>query len=303
MSSAVREGALTPLRVALHLALFALTLITTAVSGLQIQRNFAQRMPLGEPDWQLFLESLRQPSLLSAGLPFAGALLGILLAHEFGHYCACRYYRVPATLPYFLPAPTLIGTFGAFIRIPAPIYWRHALFDIGIAGPLAGMAVALPVLAIGLCWSIAVPGSSQHATWEFGLPLLLRAAQDWLFPGTPVRDVLWHPVAYAGWVGLFATGLNLLPIGQLDGGHLLYAVAGKRHRALSIAFALLLALIGVRWYWPWVVWSAVLLLFGLRHPVLHDQTPLGRGRTVLAILAALLFVLCFMPAPLNTVRG
>ena len=252
---------------------------------------------------------LGRSDLLAIGLRFSLPTLFILLCHELGHYLACRRYRLPATLPYFLPAPIGVGTFGAFIRIRAPLRSKRELFDVGVAGPLAGFAALLPFLAWGIARSTPVPvqrlpdfdGSSAFLF----LPgqSLLQSLLVRLFHGPlPEGWILdLHPFALAGWIGLFATMLNLVPLGQLDGGHLLYAVAGRWQRQAAVALWLLLAVAGIYWR-GWFFWCAVTLVMGLRHPaVLDEATPLDAPRRRLAVAALAVFLLCFMPVPIEVV--
>ncbi len=282
----------------LHWLLFLATLLTTTVLGARIAFNFEQNLPAFdlEADIAIFSRVLAEPGLLLGGLPYSMTLMTILLAHEFGHYLACVYYRIDASLPYFLPAPTFIGTFGAFIRFRSPIYSRRVLFDVGFAGPLAGFLVLLPALGIGMSLSKIIPGIGQQGDMAFGSPLLLRILEWAIFPGVPPGDIYLHPVARAAWVGLLATSLNLLPIGQLDGGHILYAFFARRHLLVSTLVCLALIPLGLL-YWPWAVWGALFLIFARRHFSIVDDTPIGPGRTRLGMLAAALFVLCFIPEP------
>ncbi len=213
---------------AIAVVLFLLTLISTLVVG----ASFAASYALGEsPDidgfFSIYAMLLHDPQVLLTGVPFAFTLLGILLAHELGHYFACRYYGISASYPYFIPAPTLIGTLGAFIRIRSPIQNRKALFDVGLAGPVVGFLFAIPALAIAIAYSREIPLSQAHPSVIFGDPLAMRILLALLRPGVPPSALLLHPVGRAAWVGLFATALNLLPGGQLDGGHILYAAASK----------------------------------------------------------------------------
>ena len=248
-------------------------------------------------DFSVFGYIWERPFSLAAGLPFSLTLMAILLAHEMGHYLACRYYRVDASLPYFMPAPTVIGTLGAFIRIRSPIYSKRVLFDVGIAGPLAGFVILLPVLGIGLALSKILPGIGARGDVVFGTPPLMWILEKAIFPGVPVPDVYLHPVARGAWVGILGTALNLLPIGQLDGGHILYSFVGERHRTISKVFIIALVPLGTL-YWPWFVWAAVLLLFGLRHPAVFDSSRLSPGRRRLGYIALAIFGLCFMAAPI-----
>jgi membrane-associated protease RseP (regulator of RpoE activity) len=262
--------------------------------------NFdANRPAFTESDLLGFAHLWTQPGDLASGLPFSITLLLILLAHEFGHYFACTYYGVDASLPYFVPSPTLIGTFGAFIRVRTPIYSRRALFDVGAAGPMAGFVVLLPALFIGMLLSKIVPGIANSGDLVFGVPAIQRLTEMLVFPGVRHQDIYLHPMARAAWVGIFATALNLLPIGQLDGGHILYSLAGRYHRTLSRVFVAMLVPMGI-FYWPWLVWAAFLLFFGMRHPAIYDNSPLGPARAKLAWVALALFLLCFMLAPLET---
>ncbi len=221
-----------------------------------------------------------------------------------GHYLACVYYRVDASLPYFLPAPTLIGTFGAFIRIRAPIFYRTHLFDIGIAGPIAGFVFLVPAMAIGVAWSKVIPGIGAESDLQFGVPLLQRLFESMLFPGTDSSDIYLHPMARAAWAGALATALNLLPIGQLDGGHVMYSFVGeRRHWFFSRVFVgVLVALFALTSYFGWLVWAVLLFFFALRHPVIYDTEPLGPGRKLLGLGAAAMLLLSFTVIPM-TIRG
>ena len=284
---------------AIAVSLFLLTLISTLAVGAQFASSYASGQT---PDFDDFFSTyatlLAHPQLLLAGMPFAFTLIGILLAHELGHFFACRYYGISASYPYFIPAPTLIGTMGAFIRIRSPIYNRKALFDVGLAGPVVGFLFAIPALAIAVLSSKVVPLSDAHASIVFGQPLALRLLAAVLRPGVPVGDLLLHPVGRAAWVGLFATALNLLPGGQLDGGHILYAAASKYHRRVTIGVALLLLPLGLFFWKGWILWSIILLALGFRHPPLLNQwEQLDRRRLIWAGVAVLIFILCFMPMP------
>ena len=233
-------------------------------------------------------------------MPFSLTLLTILLAHEFGHYLAAQFHRVDASLPYFMPSPFL-GTFGAFIRVRSPIYSKRVLFDIGIAGPLAGFVFLLPALAIGLAFSKVIPGIAHQGSLHFGVPRLQWLLERADFPGRATGDIYLHPMARAAWIGMFATALNLLPIGQLDGGHILYSFFPSRHRLISTWFCILLMLP----LWPHGGSAGssglVLLLFlGRRHPVIYDPTDHDDpGRRRLGWIALLIFVLCFICEPIS----
>lgn len=284
----------------LHILLFLLTLLSATVVGAGFAESFAANRPTSfDGDLYGYIRMWRQPLFLLQGLPFSLTLLTILMAHEMGHYLTARYYGVDVSLPYFLPAPTLIGTMGAFIRIRSAIYSKRALFDIGIAGPLAGFVVLLAPLAVGLSLSKVAPGVIHRSDLIFGSPLLLRMFAWVQFPGIPVGDIYLHPVARAAWVGLLATALNLLPIGQLDGGHILYSFVGERMRWLSRIFIALLIPMGFYFAYSWLVWAVLLFFFGMRHPVIYDPYPIGRARTWLGIAALLILILSFTLSPVR----
>jgi len=286
-------------RLWLHLLLFAATVVTTLAVGAQLTYNFSHGLPAFDLNRSLnpFSVVWGHPERLWWGLPFSMALLGILLAHEMGHYLACRYYGIAVSYPYFIPAPTIIGTLGAFLRIRQPIRSRRVLFDVGVAGPLAGFVVALPLLIAGMAVSRADALVNEPGVVSFGSPLLVRFVEALFFPGVPAASIELHPVARAAWVGLFATALNLLPIGQLDGGHILYSLIGDVHRKLSRVFAAMLLPLGY-FLWPgWLLWAVLMLILGTRHPVLFDPRPLDSGRRWLGALALVIFLLCFTPAP------
>ena len=285
-------------RVWLHLLLFVLTVVTTLAVGAHFDFNYRHNQPAVNVEQSLnpFVDLLRYPTLLLNGLPFSLALLTILMAHEMGHYVACRYHGIAASYPYFIPAPTIIGTMGAFIRIRSPIISRRALFDVGISGPLVGFVVAMPILIGGMLFSKTLPASTFYEPLAFGNPMLINILHSVLFPGTGDEVLYLHPVARAAWVGLFATALNLLPIGQLDGGHILYAVVGEKHKLLSRIFLLMLIPLGYLWV-GWIMWSVLLFFLGMRHPAIFDPMPLDRERRWLAAVALVIFLLCFTPSP------
>jgi Zn-dependent protease len=291
----------------LSVALFVLTVISTLAVGREFSVSYAQNRPPFAglenpfaPTWH----ALIHPRLLLGGIPFAFTLLGILLAHELGHYFACRYYKINASYPYFLPAPTLIGTFGAFIRIRSPIFNRKALFDVGFSGPLVGFVLAVPILIAGIYMSKVVPNAQAGALVIFGNPPLVKFLLAIFYPGVPAQNILLSPVALAAWVGLFATALNLLPVGQLDGGHIIYSVASSSHRRISMTFGVGLFAIGI-FFWrnggsEWLIIALLLLVLGFRHPPLVDPwTPLDAKRRAWAMVALIIFLLCFTPLPLS----
>lgn len=246
------------------------------------------------------------PALVLRGFWYSGTILAILGAHEMGHYLACRYYDVDASLPFFIPVPLLLtGTMGAFIRIREPIPQKRMLFDIGIAGPIAGFLIAVPALFLGLALSRVVPvPANTPGMLELGEPLLFKAA-SWMVWGSPGNGytINMHPMAFAAWFGLLATALNLFPIGQLDGGHISYAVLGPRSTYVTLAMVLVAA--GLAYFSAsWIVWTALtvmmLIMFGPRHPrVFDEEVPLDRARLALALFALAMFALCFTPAPIQ----
>jgi membrane-associated protease RseP (regulator of RpoE activity) len=278
--------------------LFGLTLLTTAAVGAAMQYDFDRNLPFDiESSFDRYLMFWRHPAMLLQGLPFSLTLLTILLAHEFGHYLAAMYHGVDASLPYFMPSPFL-GTFGAFIRVRSAICSKKALFDIGVSGPLAGFVFLLPALSIGLAFSKVIPGISHQGPLTFGVPGLEWLMEHLIFPGVKPADIYLHPVARAAWVGMFATAMNLLPIGQLDGGHILYSFFPQRHNKVSMALCVMLLPLG--WYWQgWFLWTVVLFFLGRRHPAVYDSSELTGVRRTLAWVALVVFALCFSYAPIT----
>ncbi len=248
--------------------------------------------------------------LLGWGLRFSLATIFILVSHELGHWFACRRYNLPATPPYFLPAPLVLGTFGAFIRIRAPLHSKKELFDVGIAGPIAGFVALLPVLLVGVAESVPTDLARAAGAGSAGLSLffpgenLLWRLTSLAFHGPLGEGVMLnpHPFLLAAWVGMLATALNLLPLAQLDGGHILYALMGRRQRRLAVPLWLALVALGF-WSPGWWLWAVIVLLLGLRHPpVFDEETPLDRRRKLLALFALAMLVLCFVPVPLAEYR-
>ncbi len=285
-------------RPAIHVVLFLLTVFTTLLVGAGFEHDFRRNNPVNlDHAFDILVHLREHPSALIAGIPYSLTLLVILLAHEFGHYFACRFHGIRATLPYFLPAPTLIGTLGAFIWIRSPIYTRRALFDVGVAGPIAGFLLIVPALFIGLDLSKVVPGIALRGDIVFGTPLILHLLQSVFFPTASSADISLHPIARAAWAGLLATALNLLPIGQLDGGHILYAFFGERHRLLSRIFNFALIPLGIFFSWSWLAWAAILFFAARRHPVIFDNTPPGRARAALGWASLAIFLLSFTLIP------
>jgi membrane-associated protease RseP (regulator of RpoE activity) len=290
-----------PRRLWLALLLFLVTFLTCLAAGRQFAISFSNGRAASFDEFFVSLKLLyRNPAALEPGFPFALALMTILLAHELGHYFACKHHGIRATYPYFIPAPTLIGTLGAFILMRSPIRSRRALFDVGASGPLVGFVVAIPVLLYGIAHSHAAPGIvSPQAEVVFGVPLAIRLLDGVLFPGTNPTAVLLHPVARAAWVGLFATSLNLLPAGQLDGGHILRSLSPRLHRWVGWFVPTMLIVLGYFYSGVWMMWAAILLaLRFLRIPTVYDERPLDSWRVALAAVALLVMILCFMPVPL-----
>ena len=304
-----RESELSTRRVIVHSLLFVMTATTATLTG-AASPLFKSRGSILEPYKIIFNAAAAGDfSPLVPGIIFAFTLLSILAAHEFGHYFACRYYGIRATLPFFIPAPpmpfTPFGTFGAVIRIKEPITTRRALFDIGIAGPLAGFALALPASIIGLviakAWTPAADGGEPGMVYND--PLLFIVIQKLL---TLHKWIDWNPVYWAAWATLLVTALNLFPVGQLDGGHVVYAVFGpKLHKWISRVTFVSVGVLAVVSFLVhkspvWFLWTVVLLfLLRVGHPPTFTNEPLGRARIALAILAAIVFLLAFMPFPIT----
>jgi membrane-associated protease RseP (regulator of RpoE activity) len=280
--------------------LFLLTVVTTTWAGAAHYASFH----LGFTATDLPFSALE---LFLRGFWYSIPILAILGTHEMGHYLACRYYGVEASRPYFLPMPfVLTGTLGAFIRIRQPIPNKRQLFDIGIAGPIAGFVVAVPVLFAGMYLSrvVELPKDFEGSLFWLGEPILFKAAAWLTFGSVPDGfTVNMHPVGFAAWFGLLATALNLFPIGQLDGGHISYAVLGRKSTVVTLG--MVACLIGLTfWSLSWAVWAGLtilmLLAFGPRHPRTPDEDePLDATRKWLAIFAVVMFILCFTPAPIE----
>ena len=274
-------------------SLFVATIFTTLWAGAYQPYSLGIRGPVD------FL--LKSPELLWSGIPFAATLLIILVTHECGHYVLSRIHGVPASLPLFIPGlPYLVGTFGAIIRLRGPILNRPALFDIGVSGPLAGFIAAVVALIIGLNLSTVVDRTAIHGS-QLGEPLLLQFI-SWLVVGSlpPQADIVLHPIGFAAWIGLFLTSLNLVPIGQLDGGHVAYALWGKRQRTMAFIMVPILIVLGYVGWPGWWVWAFMAGLWGFGHPPVRDsQVPLGRGRVLVGWVAVVVFVLTFAPVPFS----
>ncbi|HYA26776.1 MAG TPA: site-2 protease family protein [Thermodesulfovibrionales bacterium] len=277
----------------LHLLLFVLTFFSTLVVG------------AGYYSVNIF----KEPSGIYKGLPFSLTLMGILMSHELSHYLASRKHDTKATLPYFLPAPPIIspiGTFGAFIKMKSPIVTRRALIDIGASGPIMGFVLSVIASAIGLSYSTVTPASAIRGGINLSLgdsilfSFLTRMALGTL---PESYEVVLHPVAIAGWFGLFVTSLNLIPIGQLDGGHIAYAFLKDRHKKVSLFLVGILMVLGLL-FWPgWAMWGALMLALGLNHPpVVYWEVPLDLKRKLIGILAFIIFVITFIPLPLSVME-
>jgi membrane-associated protease RseP (regulator of RpoE activity) len=295
----------------LHLLLLALTFFTTLVVGARLEWNFLVGLPPFTLGDEIFpVRWALQGSHLLLGLPFSLTLMLILLAHEMGHYLFCVRYGVSATLPFFIPFPTLIGTLGAFIRIKSPLRSRGILFDIGIAGPIAGFVVALVVLIFSLGLSRVAPYGAPPPDIQLGYPLVFHLVRRFLnalgyahgIAGVPLRRLYLHPVAIAAWVGMFATSLNLLPGGQLDGGHIVFAVSPRAHRTISRITILALIPLAVYFWTGWLVWAVLLRLSGMRHPSVPLWPEITTGRRWLAVCALLMLALTFSYIPISSVH-
>lgn len=291
--------------------LLVLTLISTTFAGGCHYYSFLQELSSADlPPATPALGSLfANPSFYLHGLWYSLTILGILGCHEMGHYLACLRYNVLATRPFFLPAPVLTGTLGAFIRIKSRIPTKIALFDIGIAGPIAGFVVAVPLLFAGLAMSRVdrLPADASTLV-ELGEPLLFRFAAFVIWGHVPAGySINMHPMAFGAWFGLLATALNLFPISQLDGGHIAYAVFGRRSTFVSLA--MIVVAIGLTFVSSsWIVWTVltVVMMFALgphHPPTLDDEIPLDRGRLMLAAVALVMLIVCFTPAPIGPFVG
>ncbi len=283
-----------PQRIGVNVLLFALTCVSTLAAGWMFAGSETFDALRNAPGLTRFL----------AGLPFAGTLLAILGVHEFGHYFTARYHGAEVSLPYFIPAPPplLFGTLGAIIRMRSPARDRNALFDIAAAGPLAGLAIALPAVLIGLAWSRLVPIPPEGRV-IFGDSLLMSWLTHVYFGAIPHGMMIFtHPIVDAAWAGFFVTALNLIPVGQLDGGRIAYALFGQQHRAVGIATFIGVLLLGVlTGSANWFVWAVLLFfLVGFRHgPPLDDLTPLSPWRRAVGWLCMALLVLLIPPVPIE----
>ena len=266
----------------LHVLLFLATVVTTVGVG----GSGIGRVPFSEP------------FDAGNGIAFSGTLLLILGAHELGHYFAARRWFMRVSLPYFIPAPFALGTLGAFIRLRSPMPNRRVLLDVGASGPLAGFAVAVPAVIIGIYNSRVLPPMDIQGGIILGEPLLFSFLAK-LVLGVSGADytILLHPIALAGWLGLFVTALNLLPMGQLDGGHIVYALFGRRQRTVTIVTGVALVLLASFWL-GWLVWVVIPFVLGFQHPPsLDDDIPLDPKRKVLGWICMGIFAVSFTPVP------
>jgi membrane-associated protease RseP (regulator of RpoE activity) len=281
-----------------HLLLFLVTLGTTTLAGACHYGSFVS-------DFGRRTIELDTGSLLLTGFWYSGTLLLILGAHEMGHYLYCRRYNIDATLPYFIPAPLLTGTLGAVIRIREAFPTRKVLFDIGVAGPIAGFLVLVPALFLGLHLSrVTIAPPESESLLALGEPLLFQWGVQAVFGTVPEgHTVNMHPMVFAAWFGMLATALNLLPFGQLDGGHVTYATLGRWATPISlitVAAAVGMTFVSTSWLFIAVMMVLMLLVLGPRHPrVVYEYEPLGRGRVLVAVCALLMLVVCFTPAPIE----
>jgi membrane-associated protease RseP (regulator of RpoE activity) len=268
-----------------HIVLFALTLASTLSVG-----------ALHEG-----IDIFRDPAKILLGWPFSVTLMAILLFHEFSHYLVSKRHHVDATLPYFIPAPTLFGTFGAFIKMKSQITTRNALVDIGASGPIAGFIVSVAATATGLFFSEIRTVAPREGVIMLGDSLLFSGLTRLILGPVPAHaDVFLHPVAFAGWIGFFVTAINLLPIGQLDGGHIAYAILGERHEKLSKLLIIMLFGLGIVLFQGWIVWGVLLIVLGFRHPpIIYPWIPLDPRRKAVGLLSLIIFILTFIPVPVR----
>jgi membrane-associated protease RseP (regulator of RpoE activity) len=285
----------------LHVLLFVTTFAATTMVGANLYANFLTDLGYRRINVKL-------TTLLLGGMWYSVPALLILGSHEMGHYFACRYYRISATLPFFIPAPivSLFGTLGAVIRIREPLRTKRMLFDVGVAGPIAGFVVLLPALILGIKWSeVARQPPPNPNAWELGEPIVFQLVTRMFFGQIPEGYTLnAHPMAFAALFGLLATALNLLPVGQLDGGHLAYANLGSRAKYVTyVTLGVTLAL-GATVATSWLFWFGLIVILlrftGVEHPpTVDDHEPLDRTRVAVSILAIIIFVLCFTPWPVT----
>jgi Peptidase family M50 len=288
----------------LPLLLLSTSVVTTTANGARFMQNFVEGLPPVVRDSDLWPWGwlADHPELFKNGWAFSASLLGILLIHEFGHYFACRWHKIRATLPWVLPAPTLSGTAGAIIQIRNRIPNRDALMDVGIYGPLAGYVASAIAVAVGFALSYHALANAPAAIVRFGgEPLTIRLLHALMVqwdPSIPSFDhITPHPVLVAGWIGLFITSLNLIPGGQLDGGHILYAVSPRMHKLFTNFLPVVLFIMGIFYWMGWLLWGIFLLVPMMRHPKVSAAPNLSRGRLALAWVGLAIFLLTFTPTP------
>lgn len=272
----------------IHVLLFILTFITTTLAGVMLN---------GIAPWE-------EPAKIYMGLPFSLTLLFILLVHEFSHYFMSRKHHVQASLPYFIPAPSIIGTFGAIIKMKPPIPDRRALIDIGASGPIGGFVIAVIAVIVGLKLSTTIPideMAKMPEAMSLGSSILFHFISSTVLNIDPDKyEIILHPVAFAGWIGLLVTALNLLPIGQLDGGHIVYALFGRKHEIISKITIPVLAIMGAFFWTGWMVWAVLMIIIGYRHPpVVYEMIELDTNRKLIGWAALLIFILTFTPMPIG----
>jgi len=296
-------------RIWLNILLFVITVFSTFFVGLSMSVGYEHADAIVEnPELLIDFNAFNDPQVLSLSIIYAAVLLGILLGHELGHFLTCRYYKIDATLPYFIPAPTLIGTLGAFIKIKSPITRKQQLFDIGVAGPLTGFILSIPAVIYGLSLSKVVPSippkeaiTSGLVIHSFGDPLILKIIGGMIFKSIPPDyEIFLHPVAFAGWVGILVTAFNLFPVGQLDGGHVAYALFGRKSQNVARLFLLVFVVMGIFFWIGWFIWAFIIMILGLRHPRIQDEAaPLSPRRKFIGFVIVLIFILSFIPDPIK----
>lgn len=268
----------------LNIALFILTFMSTLTVGAMHEG----------------VNVVEDPLSIYKGLPFSVTLLLILLFHEFSHYLASRRHHIETSLPYFIPAPTLFGTFGAVIRMKSPMTTKNALIDIGASGPVAGFIISILATIIGLSLSNIIPVHDTANMISLGDSLLFKGLTKVIMGTVPAGyDVYLHPVALAGWIGFFVTSLNLIPVGQLDGGHILYALTGEKHALISKLLVAAMFVMGLLLWEGWIIWGVLLIVLGFRHPpIVYSEMPLGPGRRRIGWLSLVIFIMTFTPIPI-----
>ena len=289
-------------RIWLNVLLFIITVFSTFFVGISLSLNYKYAEVVAQNSQVLLdLEKIKDPQIILLSITYAAVLIAILLGHELGHFLTCRYYKINATLPYFIPAPTMIGTLGAFIKIKSPITRKQQLFDIGVAGPLTGFFLSVPALIYGLSLSKLIPPFPSEQGLILGEPLLLKIMEGIIFKNVPPDySIFLHPVAFAGWVGILITSFNLFPVGQLDGGHVSYALFGTRSRSIARFFLGVFVAMGVFFWVGWFIWAFIILFLGLSHPrVLDEAAHLSPRRKFIAYVIILIFILSFIPDPIK----